>query len=312
MIDYVRSHADRFGVEPILAVLNQHGIGIAPSTYYAHAARGFAPSPAELEDAYLANALFILWVANRRLYGRRKLWQTARRAGLPVGRDQVERLMRLAGIDGIRRGKHRTVTTERDDRAPRHPDLAHRRWAIPTRPDQWWVADFTYVWTTAGFCYVSFITDVFSRRILGWRVMTVKTTPLVSSALAQAVAVRRRGLVEFTATGLVHHSDAGSQYTSLAFTDALHDAGIAGSIGTVGDAYDNALMESTIGLFKTEVIEHERATWTSWRQVEQATASWVRWYNHERLHSAIGHLTPVEFEDLDYALTHDAEHQLAA
>lgn len=110
--------------------------------------------------------------------------------------------MKLAGIDGVRRGKHRTVTTERDDRAPRHPDLAHRRWAIPTRPDQWWVADFTYVWTTAGFCCVSFITDVFSRRILGWRVMTVKTTPLVASALAQAVAVRRRGLVEFTATGL--------------------------------------------------------------------------------------------------------------
>ncbi|WP_345188979.1 IS3 family transposase, partial [Microbacterium panaciterrae] len=216
--------------------------------------------------------------------------------------DRVERLMRLTGIDGVRRGKHRTVTTVRDEKAARHPDHARRGWWRPTRPDQWWVADFTYVWTLAGFCYVSFITDVFSRRILGWRVMTTKTTPLVSAALEQAISVRRRGLVEFTATGLVHHSDAGSQYTSLAFTDALRDAGLTGSIGTVGDAYDNALMESTIGLFKTEVIEHERSTWTGWRQVEQATASWVNWYNTERLHSSIGHFTPIEFEELDYAL----------
>jgi putative transposase len=312
VIDFVLQYRDKFGVEPILAVLNQHGIGVAPSTYYAHAARGFAPTRAELAWAYAANVLFTLWVLNRRLYGRRKLWHTARRAGIDIGRDQVERLMRLCGIDGVRRGTHRTITTTRDEKAPRHPDRAHRRWAIPWRPDQWWVADFTYVWTTAGFCYVSFITDVFSRRILGWRVMTVKTTPLVSSALEQAVSARRRGLVEFTATGLVHHSDAGSQYTSLAFTDALRDAGIAGSIGTVGDAYDNALMESTIGLFKTEVIEHERTTWASWREVEQATASWVRWYNHDRLHSAIGHLTPTEFEELDYALTQGRDEPVAA
>ncbi len=211
MIGYVREYADRFGVEPILAVLNEHGIGIAPSTYYAHAARGFAPTEPELEDAYLANQLHRLWVRNRRLYGRRKLWKTARRAGFQVGRDQVERLMRLAGIDGIRRGKHRTVTTERDDKASRHPDHARRRWGLPSRQDQWWVADFTYVWTTAGFCYVSFITDVFSRRILGWRVTKSTTTPLVTSALEQALFTRRRTNVEFTATGLVHHSDAGSQ-----------------------------------------------------------------------------------------------------
>ena len=177
MIDYVRAHADRFGVEPILAVLNQHGIGIAPSTYYAHAARGHAPTSAELTDAYLANELRTLWVANRRLYGRRKLWKAALRAGLDVGRDQVERLMKLAGIDGVRRGKHHTVTTETDPRAPRHPDHVRRRWSLPSRPDLWWVADFTYVWTLAGFVYVSFVTDVYSRRILGWRVSTAKTTP---------------------------------------------------------------------------------------------------------------------------------------
>ncbi len=236
MIDYVRAHADRFGVEPILAVLNGHGIGIAPSTYYAHAARGFAPTDAELADAYLAHRLFRLWVTNRRLYGRRKLWKAARRTGIDIGRDQVERLMKLVGIDGVRRGKHRTVTTETDRSAPRHPDHVKRRWGLPTRPDQWWVADFTYVWTTAGFCYVSFITDVFSRRILGWRVMTTKATPLVTSALEQALFTRRRTNVEFTATGLLHHSDAGSQYVSLAFTEALREAGITGSIGSVGDS----------------------------------------------------------------------------
>lgn len=312
MIDYVRVHADRFGVEPILAVLNEHGIGIAPSTYYAHAARGFGPTEAELADAHAANQLHQLWVANRRLYGRRKLWKTARRAGLHIGRDQVERLMKLVGIDGIRRGKRRTVTTQRDDKASRHPDHVKRRWGLPTRPDQWWVADFTYVWTSAGFCYVSFITDVFSRRILGWRVSTSMATPLVTSALEQALFTRRRTNVQFTPTGLLHHSDAGAQYVSLAFTEALHEAGITGSIGSVGDALDNALMESTIGLFKTEVIEHERSTWQSWRQVEQATASWVHWYNTERLHSSIGDLPPVEFEQLDYALPQGHDELVAA
>lgn len=209
-------------------------------------------------------------------------------------------------------GKHRIITTRRDDRAPRHPDHARRRWGLPSRPDQWWVADFTYVWTLAGFCYVSFITDVFSRRILGWRVSTSMTTPLVGSALEQALFCRRRTNVEFTTTGLVHHSDAGAQYTSVAFTEALREAGITGSIGSVGDALDNALMESTIGLFKTEVIEHERPTWTSWRQVEQATASWVHWYNTERLHSTIGDMPPVEFEELNYALTQGLDEPVAA
>jgi putative transposase len=179
------------------------------------------------------------------------MWHAARRAGLRVGRDQVGRLMRIAGIQGVRRGMHRTVTTTRDERAPRHPDLVKRGWAAPNRPDAVWVADFTYVWTAAGFCYVSFITDVYSRRILGWRVSMSKTTDLVAAALAQALATRRRSDSEFTARGLVHHSDAGSQ---LAFTEELAEAGIAGSIGTVGDALDNALMESTIGLYKTECI----------------------------------------------------------
>jgi putative transposase len=275
-------------------VLTEHGITIAPSTYYA---RVKAPvSAAELADAYAATILVDLYRLHRGLYGVRKLWHTARRAGHPWGRDQVGRLMAIAGIDGVRRGRRTTATTRRDAAAPRHPDLIDRAWATPSRPDQWWVADFTYVWTLAGFVYVSFVTDVCSRRILGWRVSTSKTTPLVSSALEQALFTRRRGNAAFTATGLIHHSDAGSQYTSLAFSEALLEAGIAGSIGSVGDALDNALMESTIGLYKTELIDRQRS-WTGRNVVERETAAWVHWFNTERLHSALNYRPPVEFED---------------
>jgi putative transposase len=302
-VDYIRTYADRFGVEPICTVLSEHGVPIAPSTYYAHAERGFGPTEAELGDAYAADTLVTLWRENRGVYGQLKLWHAARRAGHLWGRDQVARLMGIAGISGVRRGRRSTVTTRRDETAPRHPDHVKRAWDTPTAPDQWWVADFSYVWTYAGFCYVSFVTDVFSRRILGWRVTTSKQTPLVLSALEQALFTRRRTSMDFTAHGLVHHSDAGSQYTSLAFTEALLEAGITGSIGTVGDALDNALMESTIGLFKTEVIDHEQRSWTGWRDVERAVASWVHWYNHSRLHSSIGYLPPVEYENYHQSTT---------
>lgn len=208
-MDYIATHHKDFGVEPIVDVLNEHGIAIALSTYYEYAARDFGPSVAELHDAHAANELHRLWVLNRRLYGQHKLWKSAHRAGIVRGRDQVARLMSLTSINGVRRGKRSTVTTRRDESAPRHPDHIKRAWATPTRPDQWWVADFTYVWTLAGFVYVSFITDVYSRRILGWRVMTSKTTPLMLSALEQAVFTRRRhsaqGGFEFTTTGLVQH-----------------------------------------------------------------------------------------------------------
>ena len=147
---------------------------------------------------------------NRRLYGQHKLWKSARRAEIVRGRDQVARLMGLASINGVRRGKRSTVTTRRDETAPRHPDHIKRAWATPTRPDQWWVADFTYVWTLAGFCYVALLTDVYSRRILGWRVTTSKTTPLVLSTLEQALFTRRRADARFAPTGLVHHSDSDS------------------------------------------------------------------------------------------------------
>lgn len=294
IIDYIDAYKLRFGVAPICTVLNEHGYEIAPSTYYAAKARG--ASATEVADAHAANTLLDLYTTNRGLYGVRKLWHAARRQGLEVGRDQVARLMRITGIVGARRGAHRTVTTVRSETAARHPDLIQRAWHAPTRPDEWWVADFTYVWTYTGFVYVSFITDVFSRMILGWKVSTSKQTHLVASALEQALFTRRRTDTSFTATGLVHHSDAGSQYTSIAFTEALAEAGLAGSIGTVGDALDNALMESTIGLYKTELIDLERRSWASRSEVETETAAWVHWYNTTRLHSSIGYAPPAEYE----------------
>jgi putative transposase len=293
---YIHAYRDRFGVEPICAVLSEHDMKIAPQTYYRWLARPVRP--AELAEAYLVNQIVDLYRRNKCVYGVRKMWHAARRAGLHVGRDQVGRLMRIAGIQGVRRGAHHVTTTTRDERAPRHPDLVKRGWKTPNRPDAIWVADFTYVWTACGFCYVSFITDVYSRRILGWKVSMSKTTDLVTTALAQALATRRRASSEFTSRGLIHHSDAGSQYTALAFTEELAEAGIAGSIGTVGDALDNALMESTIGLYKTELITLGASgrNWSGLREVECETAEWVRWYDHERIHSSIDYMTPIERE----------------
>jgi transposase InsO family protein len=277
-------------------VLSEHGVTIAPSTFYKWAACPI--TPAQLEEAYLVNELVDLYRRNKCVYGVRKMWRAARRAGLRLGRDQVGRLMRIAGIQGVRRGVHHTTTTTRDERAPRHPDLVKRGWKTPNRPDAIWVADFTYVWTACGFVYTSFITDVYSRRILGWKTSSSKTADLVTGALQQALATRRRASSEFTANGLIHHSDAGSQYTALAFTEELAEAGIAGSIGTVGDALDNALMESTIGLYKTELIlpYSSRRNWSGVREVERETAEWVRWYNNERIHSSIDYMTPIEWE----------------
>lgn len=208
IVAYLDAYRGRFGVVPICTVLTAHGMPIAPSTYYAITAHG--ASAAELADASAANALLDLWRANRGVYGARKLWHAMRRAGGMLGRDHVARLMGIGGIAGAVRGEHRTVTTRRNEHTPRHPDLIKRAWNTPVRPDQWWVADFTYVGTLAGFCYVSFVTDAYSRRILGWRVSASKETALVSSALEQALFARRRTTSEFTATGLVHHSDAGS------------------------------------------------------------------------------------------------------
>ena len=297
IVAYIDTYRGRFGVEPICAVLSEHGIPIAPSTYYA---RKVAPvTAAMLEEAYLVNAQVTLHRENWGVYGVRKLWHAARRAGLDVGRDQAGRLMGIAGITGAVRGRHRTTTTtRRSAQAPRHPDLVKRGWNVPTGTDQLWVADFSYVWTLAGFVYVAFVVDVFSRRILGWRVATSMRTFLVTDALRQAIDVRHRAGARWEHGRLVHHSDAGSQYVSLALTAELAQAGIAGSIGTVGDALDNALCESTIGLFKTEAINDGGPTWRNHAEVEWQVARWVHWYNHDRLHSSIGHAPPVEFEHI--------------
>jgi putative transposase len=285
-------------------VLSEHDVPIAPSTYYAH--KACPVTQADWDDAHMANTALEVWRANRGVYGADKLATAMRKAGHDVGRDQVVRLMGIVGIEGVRRGKHKAVTTIRDPRAARHPDLIRRAWATPSRPDVWWVADFTYVWTLDGFVYTSFVTDVCSRRILGWRVSASKTAPLVMSALEQALFTRRRADARFTSAGLVFHSDAGSQYTAISFTEALIEAGIAPSIGTVGDALDNALMESTIGLYKTELIEHDRTrSWSGRAEVERETASWVHWYNTTRIHHSIGKMSPMEFEE-QYRLTNPA------
>jgi putative transposase len=295
IVAYIDAHKARFGIEPICAVLSEHDIPIAASTY--HARHLAAVTDAEWDDAQAANLLLDLWRQNWGVYGIDKCQAAMYRAGHRIGRDHTHRLMAILGISGATRGRHRTITTRQDDKAPRHPDLIGRAWDTPTRPDQWWVADFTYVWTVAGFVYTSFVTDVYSRRILGWRVSTSKTTPLVTAALDQALFTRRRHNARFTSTGLVFHSDAGSQYTAIAFTDALAEAGVAPSIGTVGDALDNALMESTIGLYKTELINRARS-WTGTNDVERETANWVHWFNTDRLHTSIGMLPPIEYEDL--------------
>lgn len=272
IVAYIDTYRDRFGVEPICAVLTRHGMKMAPSTYCADKAQPV--SEAAVEEAYLVNALVMLHRKNWGVYGVRKLWHAARRAGLEVGRDQVARLMGIAGISGVVRGRHRTVTTRRSAEASRHPDLVKRGWNVPTAPDQLWVADFSYVWTLAGFVYVAFVVDVFSRRILGWRVATSMRTFLVTDALRQAIDVRHRAEAHWAHGRLVHHSDAGSQYVSLALTAELAQAGIAGSIGTVGDALDNALCESAIGLFKTEAINDGGPTWKNHAEVEWQVARW--------------------------------------
>jgi putative transposase len=210
IVEYVDAHREGFGVDPICSVLTEHGMAIAPSTYYAAKARG-PVSDTAWDEAHAANTVHRLYLANHRLYGVRKMWHAMKHAGHGMGRDQVGRLMRISGISGATRGKRRTITTAADPGAPRHPDLLERKWGTPQRPDQWWVADFTYAWTLQGFVYTAFCVDVFSRRILGWRVMSTKATPLVTSVLEQAVFTRRRSDFRFTTTGLVHHSDAGSQ-----------------------------------------------------------------------------------------------------
>jgi putative transposase len=233
---------------------------------------------------------------NYGVYGARKVWLALNREGIPVARCTVERLMRELGLAGVHRGATRRTTIS-DPAAARPADLVERQFTS-RRPDATWVADFTYVATWSGTVYVAFVLDAFSRRILGWRAATSMRTELVLDALEMAIWTRgRQGVTNLT--GLVHHSDAGSQYPSIAFTQRLAEAGIAPSVGSVGDALDNALAETEIGLFKTELI-HYRGPWRGLDDVELATLEWVDWHNHRRLHSACHDLTPAEYELIHY------------
>lgn len=292
IVAYIDAYRHQFGVVPICRVLRDHDFQIAPSTYYAFKSR--PPSARSESDAELVVTVRDTHRDNFDCYGVRKLWQALKALGVTAGRDQVARLMRLAGVRGRRRLK-RVWTTAPDPVASRYPDLVKRLWDQEA-PDRVWLADFTHVASGEGVVYVSFLQDAFSRRILGFTVATSKSARLVTRALEQAVSVRRRGDANFTAQGVIHHSDAGSQYTSLAFSQKLIDNGINGSIGRVGTAYDNALMESTIGLYKTELINVRRRSWRSRQEIETATTAWVAWFNQRRLHSALDYQSPNQYE----------------
>ncbi|WP_330310578.1 IS3 family transposase [Streptomyces sp. NBC_00523] len=295
LVAFIDEHRQVFGVEPICRVLTSHGLKIATSTYYA--ARKRAPSARSVRDAELKTQISRVHADNFSVYGVRKVWRQLHREGIPVARCTVARLMRDLGLQGVRRGRG-IRTTVRDDGHDRADDLLGRDFTA-LRPNERWVADFTYVATWSGIVYVAFVVDVFSRAIVGWSAATSKRAKLVLDALDMALWLRDRA-GNTAGPGLIHHSDAGSQYTSFAFTAHLLEAGIDASIGTVGDALDNALMESQIGLYKTELIK-PRKPWHGLPDVELATAEWVEWFNNQRLHTAIGSIPPHEHETNYYA-----------
>ena len=289
MTAFVDTHREQYGVEPICAMLP-----IAPSTYYEQKSRQADPSrlPKRIQrDALLCEEVDRVWHENRGVYGARKVWKQLRREDIPVARCTVERLMKKLGIAGATRGR-RYRTTIPDEQATQPADLVQRDFTA-ARPNQLWVADLTYVSTRAGFVYAAFVIDVFSRRIVGWRVSRSLRSDLALDALEQALYAR--GATE----NLVHHSDRGVQYLSIRYTERLAEAGIESSVGSVGDSYDNALAESIIGLYKTEVIEH-LGPWNSMVPVEIETLGWVDWFNNRRLLEPIGYLPPAEFEELHY------------
>ena len=267
---------------------------IAPSTYYSAKTR--PPSARAIRDAEVGPELEALWEKNYSVYGRRKLWKAALRADMEIGRDQVARLMAAQGMEGATRAKKR-FTTKSDPDHVRAPDLVQRDFTAP-RPDALWVADFTYCSTWSGIVYVAFIIDVFSRRLVGWKASRSMTAALVVDALNMAAWTRRHTNLD----GLICHTDAGSQYTSVLYTDRIDEVGASPSIGTVGDSYDNAMAESVMGIYKTELHRNSAALaanggpWRGLEDLEVATCAWVPWFNDERLHSELGDRTPAEVE----------------
>lgn len=293
MVRFIDQHRDTYGVEPMCAVLP-----IAPSTYFLHQVQqrdASRRSDRSQRDDELRVAIQRVWDEHEQVYGPRKVWKQLRRDGVTVARCTVERLMRTLGLRGTSRGRAWKVTTQVDAAAGRPADLVDRQFTA-TRPNQLWIADFTYVATWRGFVYVAFVIDVFARRIVGWRVSASLATDFVLDALEQAIYERRGAGVE----DLVHHSDRGTQYLSMRYTARLGEAGIAPSVGSRGDSYDNAMAESIIGLFKTEVIQR-KGPWRHVEMVEFATLAWVDWFNTRRLLEPIGYVPPAEYEASYYA-----------
>jgi putative transposase len=296
VIAFIADHRDRFGVEPICSVLTGHGVKIAPSTYYAAISR--APSARAVRDAQLLEVIRAVHAdrtKGRGVAGYRKMWHLLQREGVDVARCTVERLMRQDGLRGATRGRT-FKTTVADPAATRPADLVKRDFTAAA-PNRLWVVDFTYVPTWAGECFTAFVTDVYSRRIVGWRTANRMPTQLPLDALEMALWVRSRAGQDVT--GVIHHSDAGSQYTAIRYADRLADAGALASIGTVGDSYDNAMAESIIGLYKTECVRRD-GPFRTVDDLELATLSWVHWFNTNRLHSALGYLPPAEHEEQYY------------
>lgn len=289
MTSFIDDHREVYGVEPICTVLP-----IAPSTYYEQKARQAAPDRLPLRtqrDAILRDHIRRVWEANFQVYGVRKVWRQLNREGIPVARCTVARLMRVMGLEGAVRGR-KIRTTIVDESAQRPTDLVNRTFTA-NRPNELWVADLTYVATWMGFVYVAFVIDVFARTIVGWRASSSLRTDLALDALEQALWARP------DTDHLVHHSDRGVQYLSIRYTERLAEAGIEPSVGSIGDSYDNALAETVIGLYKTEVIRR-RGPWRSLEAVEFATLEWVDWFNNRRLLEPIGNIPPAEYEMLYY------------
>ncbi|MDD2180548.1 IS3 family transposase [Acidovorax sp. D2M1] len=285
--DFIDRHRGTFGVEPICKVLQ-----IAPSGYRRHAALMREPGrrcARARRDELLALQIERVWQANMQVYGADKVWRQLRREGTAVARCTVERLMRKLGLRGVMRGKV-VRTTVSDGKAPCPLDRVNRQFRAE-RPNQLWVSDFTYVSTWQGWLYVAFVIDVFARRIVGWRVSSSMRTDFVLDALEQALYARQPE----RDSSLIHHSDRGSQYVSIRYTERLAQAGVEPSVGSKGDSYDNALAETINGLYKAELI-HRRAPWKTKEAVEFATLQWVSWFNHHRLLEPIGYIPPAEAE----------------
>jgi transposase InsO family protein len=279
---YIENRRETFGVEPIC-----RAIGVPVSTHYARRSR--KPSRRELADRELVQAIYAARAGYRSVYGVRKTWKELRRRGEETGRDRVARLMRSEGLEGVRRGKKKRTTTPDEKATERARDLLQRDFTA-TRPDEKWVSDITYVRTWQGFAYVAFILDVYSRQVAGWQIATAThlRAELVCDALEMANGLRR------PEEGLIAHSDRGSQYTSLRYTDRLDELGIAPSVGSRGDAYDNAMAESWVATFKSELVDRLRLR--SFEHAEHETAGWIGFYNTERLHEELGDIPPAEYE----------------